>query len=244
MARSTSSKSDSKLAGRNRLLATMPAEQLRLLTPSLEAVPLAMHEYLEEPHKPVPAVYFILSGIASIIAGNADDRRIEVGLIGCEGMTGLSVVLGGNRSPNATLVQASGSALRMPSAKLREALSASPALHGHLLRFAQAFMAQTTQTAIANGRAKVEKRLARWLLMAHDRLRSDELPLTHQFLSVMLGVRRSGVTVALHELEGRGLIRSLRGTVVVRNRAGLKDMAAGYYGVAEAELERLVKRPS
>ena len=226
---------------RNRLLACLPAKDLELLAPSLEFVDLALRQSLEEPNRPVVAVYFMEAGIASVVASDARNRRIEVGVVGREGMTGLAVVLGGGRSPNATFVQAPGNAYRLASGKLRDALAASAQLRVVVLRFAQAFMTQTTQTAIANGRATVDERLARWILMARDRLESDELPLTHQFLSVMLGVRRSGVTVALHELEGNGLIRSRRGTVIVRDRKGLEGLAAGYYGVAETEHERLMK---
>jgi CRP-like cAMP-binding protein len=116
----------------------------------------------------------------------------------------------------------------------------SDTLQAALLKFVQAFMIQTAHTATANGRASLAERLARWILMAHDRLESDELPLTHDFLSLMLGVRRAGVTTALHDLVSKGLIKSQRGIITVLDREGIEEIAAGYYGVPEAEWARLM----
>ena len=137
-----------------------------------------------------------------------------------------------------------GRAQRIPTGKLRQAMQSSASLHATFLGFAQAFLTQTAQTSLANGRANVEQRLARWLLMAEDRIGDKNLALTHEFLSIMLGVRRSGVTDALHKLEGASLVRSTRGMVVIRDREGLKVLAAGFYGVSESELDRLVTRRS
>jgi CRP-like cAMP-binding protein len=150
------------------------------------------------------------------------------------------VVLGDDRSPHETMVQVSGEAMRLPAADLRHAMDASPTLRNLLLRYSQAFMIQTSHTALANGRAKLEERLARWLLMAHDRIDGDELPLVHEFLAVMLGVRRAGVTVALHILEGQALIGARRGKIIVLDRQGLEEAANGIYGVPEREYERLM----
>jgi hypothetical protein len=123
-------------------------------------------------------------------------------------------------------------------------MSDSPELRNVLLRYSQAFMIQTAHTALANGRAKLEERLARWLLMAHDRVNGDEVPLVHEFLALMLGVRRAGVTVALHMLEGQALIRASRGKIVVLDRQGLEEAANGLYGVPEREYERLMANNS
>ena len=123
--------------------------------------------------------------------------------MGCDGFTGLPIVLGNDRSPHETFMQV-GRGMRISANKLRGAISHSPSLQRALLRFAHAFMNQTANTALSNGTASLEERLARWLLMANDRLRGDEIPLTHEFLSLMLGVRRAGVTVALHYLESEG----------------------------------------
>src|SRR4030095_1660525 len=169
-------------------------------------------------------VYFIERGFASVVA-NGTGRSIEVGLIGGEGMTGLAVVMGTDRSPHDTFMQVAGGGQRISSAKLRGAMEQSPALHRSFLRYGHAFVVQTAQTALANGRSKIEERLARWLLMAQDRLGGDEVPLTHEFLSVMLGVRRPGVTVALNLLEKQGLIRRMRGGVAILNRTALRKIS-------------------
>ena len=171
--------------------------------------------------------------LASIIAKNSH-KRLEVGLIGCEGYTGLPIVLGNDRSPHETFMQVPGEGMRISADKLREAISQSPSLQSALLRFAHAFMNQTANTALSNGTASLEERLARWLLMANDRLRGDEIPLTHEFLSLMLGVRRAGVTVALHYLQNRGVIDLARKQIVVTDRDGLRAAANGTYHQPEA----------
>ena len=193
----------------NRLLASLSLKDLALLQPHLRPVDLPLRKVLEEPNKPIRDVYFIESGIASVVAG--DGNPIEVGLIGREGMSGVNIVLGDDRSVNRTFIQAEGTALRLKARDLRLAMEKSPTLRLALLRYAQVFSVQVTQTAVANGRAKLESRLARWLLMAHDRFDHGPFPFTHQFLALMLGVRRPGVTVALHFLEGYGLIKATRG---------------------------------
>ena len=163
----------------------------------------------------------------------------EVGLIGREGMSGLSVLLGTDRSPNDTIFQHVGVGLRITAVELRKAMLKSAPLRRQLQLYVHSFLIQVTQTARANARNKIEERLARWLLMAHDRLGTDELTITHEFLSVMLGVRRPGVTVALSLLEKSGLISTDRGVISVLDRTGLKRAANGAYGVAEAEYNRV-----
>jgi len=130
------------------------------------------------------------------------DHRIEVGMVGYEGMTGYGVVLGNNRSTNEILVQSAGSALRISAASLRKIMGSSQSLTSTLLIYVHTFMVQSNQTALANGRGRLDERLARGLLMWHDRLESNEFPTTHELLALLLGVRRAGVTIALHELEG------------------------------------------
>jgi CRP-like cAMP-binding protein len=222
----------------NRLLSRLSPEEFGLLQPYLEAVDLPVRKQLESRNKPIEAVYFLEHGFASVVA-NGTGRSIEVGIIGPEGMTGLSVIMGTDRSPHETYMQVGGDGQRLSSAKLGQAVQESPALHRHLLRYGHAFVVQTAQTALANGRSKIEERLARWLLMANDRLDGDEVPLTHEFLSVMLGVRRPGVTVALDVLERKGLIHAKRRVVAIRDRAGLRKFSNGAYGASEVEFKRL-----
>jgi CRP-like cAMP-binding protein len=223
----------------NRLLARLPQEEFGLLLPHLTAVDLPVRKQLERRNKLIEAAYFIEHGFASVVA-NGTGRSIEVGLVGREGMTGLSIILGSDRSPHETFMQIGGDGQRISSADLRRAIAQSPALHRALLLYCHAFMIQTAQTALANGRSKMEERLARWLLMAQDRLDGDDVPLTHEFLSVMLGVRRPGVTVALSLLEKKGLVHAKRSAVVIINREGLRKISNGAYGAPEAEFRRLL----
>ena len=220
------------VSNKNRILSRLSAADKALLQPDLEPVDLALRQVLEVPNRPITHSYFISYGLASIIAKNSH-KRLEVGLIGCEGYTGLPIVLGNDRSPHETFMQMPGEGMRIPATKLREAISHSPSLQRALLRFAHEFMNQTVNTALSNGTATLEERLARWLLMANDRLAGDEIPLTHEFLSLMLGVRRAGVTVALHYLENRGLINLARKQIVITDRDGLKAAANGTYNQPE-----------
>ena len=206
----------------NRLLASLASSpDLHLLQAHLAPVTLALGQVLETPDKRVDAVYFPEAGFASVVAVQKGDTKVEVGLIGREGMTGLTIVLGNHRAPHETYMQAAGRGQCIKTPALRKAMQ------GLLLKYVQVFMVQTAHTAVANARAKIEARLARWILMAHDRLDGTSLPLTHEFLSLMLGVRRAGVTEALHALEALKLIRSGRGQIVVLNRKGIERSFGG-----------------
>jgi CRP-like cAMP-binding protein len=223
----------------NKLLALMPREDLQFLSEHLENVELPLRMKLEVSHKPFEFVYFIDAGFASVVANGIKGRSVEVGVIGREGMTGMAIVLGTDRSPHDTFIQAAGKGQRIRAAKLRERLDNSEGLRRTLLRYGHVLGVQTAQTALSNGRDKLEERLARWLLMAHDRIGTDELPLTHEFLAMMLGVRRPGVTIALNLLEKQGIIQSTRGVTVIADREALTECANGSYGAPEAEFQRL-----
>jgi CRP-like cAMP-binding protein len=225
---------------RNRVLATLSPEDYVVLQPRLEPVVLPLRTYLVEPNKSIEHVYFMEQGIASVVALTPQQRRIEVGLIGREGLSGTPILLGTDRTPHECFIQMSGEALRITAADLWALVEARPNLHLHLLRFVQAFTVQVAQTALSNGSYTLEERLARWLLMCHDRVDGDVLSTTHEFLSIMLGVRRPGVTEALHILEGARVIRAERGLVTVLDRAKLEQVAGESYGVAEAEYARLI----
>lgn len=230
---------DPSYTPRNRLLSSRTADDLALLQSGLTRVDLPLRKQLEAPGKRINYVYFIDSGFASVVTDGGARNKIEVGMIGREGMTGLAVVLGSDRTPHETYIQNAGEGSRIGAAKLRSAMLQSRSLQNCLLLYAHAFFVQATYTAMANGQSKLEDRLARWLLMAHDRLEVDELKITHDFLSIMLGVRRPGVTVALNLLERRGLIKSHRGATTIVDRRGLKRASNGAYGVPEAEFNRL-----
>ena len=216
---------------RNRLLLALSVQDASLLQPQLERVSLPVGTRLAEPNTPIQHVYFLEQGIASVVASTPQGRRIEVGLIGREGLTAPCALLGVGRSPHECFVQTLGAGLQILADDLRRAMAASAALHQHLLRFVQAFMVQMGQTALANACHVIEQRLARWLLMCHDRVDGDDLSTTHEFLSLMLDVRRAGVTVTLQALEERGLITTKRGQVTVRDRAGLEGVAGDSYGL-------------
>jgi CRP-like cAMP-binding protein len=223
----------------NRLLALLLPADRELMRPSLEFVPLKVRQILERPGEPISHAHFVNSGLVSMIGVNQADR-IEVGMVGYEGVTGVGVVLGAERSTNEALVQSSGAAWRISTPALRQVMASSPTFKDTLLRYVHVFMVQATHTAIAAGRGKIDERLARGLLMWHDRVRDDQLSVSHDFLALLLGVRRPGVTVALHKLEGKGLIRSTRNMVRILDRAGLQRAARGYYGTPEAEYDRSI----
>ena len=224
---------------RNRILARLSGADFALLEPYLKSVDLPLRKNLELPKRRIENVYFIDSGFASVVANGHGDRSIEVGLIGREGLTGLAVIMGTDRSPNATYMQNAGAGREISVAKLGDAIRQSETLRRTLLNYGHAFFIQTSQTALANGRNKNEERLARWLCMAHDRGDSDELVLTHQFISIMLGVQRPHVTVTLAVLEKAGLIEVKRGVISILDRKGLEKRTRGAYGAPEAEFQRL-----
>jgi CRP-like cAMP-binding protein len=229
---------------RNSLLTMLPLPELERLQPFLEFVRLDLRQVIERPGRNIKHVYFPEAGLLSVVARAAPRHQIEVGLIGYEGMTGFGLLLDDEFSVNEIIVQSPGAGWCVPAEVLRQSIRASNALHRHLLRYVQSFLAQASQTALANGRAKLEQRLARWLLMSQDRFEDNHIVVTHDFLAGMLGVRRAGVTLALHMLESKGLIRSTRSLVTIRDRRGLRAEANGSYGVAEAVHERLFGRRS
>lgn len=225
---------------RNELLRRMPVADFDRLEPDIERCTLALRAPLEIPRQPIEAVYFMEAGIASVVAKTSNGRDAEVGFIGFEGMTGSALVMGDDRSIHECYVQSAGEAARILAGAFTSALKESPTLRLYLLRYVQSLHIQTGFTALANARSKLEDRLARWLLMCDDRVDGSQLTVTHDLVSLMLGVRRPGVTVALQLLEGRGLIRSHRGEILIRDRQGLIDLANGSYGPPEAEYSRLV----
>jgi len=213
----------------NQILSHLAAADFTLLEPHLKPVDLPIRLQLENHDKLIKHVYFVDSGVVSVVANGLGKRSIEVGLIGSEGMTGFALIMGADRAANESFVQIAGSARRIKAADLRHAIERSTRLHRAFLEYGNTFAIQTTRTALANGRSKIEERLARWLLMAHDRVDGDEMLLTHEFLSTMLGVRRAGVTVALGVLQDAGLVGSSRGMISILDRAGLEASSDGTY---------------
>ena len=214
---------------RNRLLAALPRKDYQNLLPFLEPVKLAFEEVLYEPHTRIRHVYFPNDCFVSMLTTVDVNRAAEVGLVGSEGMIGLPVALGAAVSPFRAMVQGGGTAMRMKVADFRRDFSTSNALRRELFLFTHLLMIQIAQTAACNRFHVVQKRMARWLLMTRDRVNSNEFRITQDFLALMLGVRRVGITGAAGSLQERKLIGYRRGTVTILNQRGLEAAACGCY---------------
>lgn len=224
----------------NRLLRALPAADFALLQPHLMTVPLRLGDVLIAADRSIERVHFIEDGILSMIATATDGKQIELALIGREGLIGMPILLGTDRSAHEGRVQASGYAWCVDAGVLRGILASSPGVQSLLLRYAYSVMVQIAGTALANTRYKVDQRLARWLLMCHDRTVGDELPTTHRFLSLMLGINRPGLTAAMSSFEQAGLVVSERGIITIRDRASLLAKAGASYGDPEAAYDSIV----
>ena len=222
----------------NILLDLLSRTDRSAINPLLERVTLKVRQTLFGANEVIEYVYFPLGGLSSEIARAGDGDEVEIACVGREGLTGHAVLLGLDRSPHYSFVQIAGPALRIRSADLKGLMDQSPSLRDLLLRYAHVFAVQIGSSAIADARFTIEQRLARWLLMVLDRV-GNPVQLTHGFLSLMLAVRRSGVTTALHILEGDRLIKSDRALITILNRDGLVARARGCYGIPEKEYERV-----
>jgi CRP-like cAMP-binding protein len=224
----------------NKILRGLAAEDFALVAPKLKIQEYALRAELEVPHRRITHLAFFETAIASIVSKSPRGNDIEIGLAGYEGMSGTSLILGSDVSPLATYIQLAGIAYQVSASDLIAAMGQSGTLKERLLHYVNYFLYQTATTALANGQAQAEARLARWLLMVHDRTIGNDLYLTHEFMSVMLGMRRPWVTTTLHTLEGKGLIRATRGKITIIDRTGLISDANGFYGISEPEYARLM----
>ena len=231
-------------AVRNRLLAALTPDDFAALAPALRPVELDLRQTLYEPGRTIRAVHFPEAGMVSMLAPLEDGHLQEVGIVGREGLVGLPVVLGADRTSIEALVQMEGAAWRVDAAELRAAFERGAALRSLLLRYAQAFHAQVAQTAACNGRHPVDARLARWLLVMHDRAEADEFPMTHEFASLMLGTGRPGVSVAAAVLQRAGIVRYTHGRMAVLDRAGLEAASCECYGTVREQFEYLLGIPA
>jgi CRP-like cAMP-binding protein len=222
----------------NRILAGLSPADFAKLQPHLSPIELPVRRQLELRSRPIEHAYFLENGLASMVV-TAAQQSIEVGIIGNEGMTGLPILMGTDRAPHETFIQTAGTAWRIPADTLRTVLEKNESLRRRMLNYAQVLMTQMAFTALANGRYKIEERLARWLLMADDRTDGDTIHLTHEFLAVMLGSRRAGVTAALNHFQKRGVLKMQRGVITIADRVALEDAANGSYGAPETEYRRL-----
>ncbi len=236
----------SRLVHGNQILQFIAPDDRALLETHMQPASLTFRQKLERPLQRIENVYFPSDAIATVLAVYPRDvhphkEEVEVGIIGPEGMTGTSLILGADRSPHLTVVQVPGPAHRISAVHFEKCMRDSDTLRPSLLRYANAFSVQTAHTAAANARATLKERLARWLLMLHDRIRGNGVEITHEFLAVMLCVRRAGVTQALHSFQEEELITTGRGRISIVDRSGLEKVAGAFYGKPEAEYRRLLQ---
>ena len=224
----------------NRLLRFLPDSAFMAMAPHLERVPMPKGFRLVEPDQVIEHYYFIESGIGSIVAISPEGQKAEVGLVGRDGVLPTAAIMECDSTPHDTIFQVEGHAYRIATGVFSQLLADVPDLRRLLLRFVQTLAVQAAYTALSNAVHHVEERLARWILMSIDRAEDGDIALTHEFLSIMLAVRRPSVTTALHVLEGNRLIYSDRGLITIRDRAGLESFAADAYGVPEREYARLI----
>jgi len=224
----------------NRLLARLPEEEYRKIIVGMEKVHLKQGFVIVKADQPIDFVYFLCSGIGSVITVSEGRHQAEAGMFGREGFSPTSAGVGGTISVHEVLMQVEGEGYRMPLRATLAAITENPTFANLLARFIQTFASQVSYTALSNVNYQIDARLARWLLMSHDRVDGDEIGLTHDFISLMLGVRRPSVTTALHVLEGMKLVRSERGRITIRDRKGMEEFAGDSYGKPEEEYRRLI----
>jgi CRP-like cAMP-binding protein len=227
----------------NLLLRALPPEAFDILKPAMKRIDLPLRHELVTPDVANDLVYFLERGLGSLVAISSDDESVEVGHIGYEGMAGTHVLLKVAKTPHRGFMQAEGNGISVPTSVFLAMVKQVPEAHDLLLRYVHCCELQLAHSALANARYNMPERLARWLLMCHDRLLSDDLPLTHEFLSIMLGVRRSGVTNEIHILEGLRAIKATRGNVRIVDRRKLEEIAGGSYGIPEREYEQYIGFP-
>jgi CRP-like cAMP-binding protein len=219
----------------NRLLAALPKKEYQRLLPELEHIPLTFGDILYEPGDIISHVYFPYDSIISLLSMVENKKVLEVGIVGNEGMAGLPVILGVSTSLTRGLVQSAGTAMRVKTTALHRAFKQDGALQRLLHRYLHSLLTQISQSAVCNRFHLVDARLARWLLMTHDRVESDEFRLTQEFLSHMLGIRREGVSKAAGALQRQEFISYSRGYITILNRAGLEATACKCYQIIKDE---------
>ena len=224
---------------RNILLRKMPSHEFLTISGNLEQVDLEYRKTLYRSDERIRSIYFPESGIASIVSILDDGQMIEAGVAGRDGMVGVPVVLGVEAAPTECFVQSPGVGWRIDASVFRAALEHSPGLHGFFLRYVMAYLGQVTQTTACNGVHTVLQRLARWLLVIHDRCEGDRMMLTQETIATCLGVRRAGVTEAAGALQKAGAIAYAKGVITVVDRAALEAMSCECYGAVKRQYDRL-----
>jgi len=224
---------------RNRILSGLPAQERERLLPTLKPVTFALGEVVYESGGHLEYMYFPTTSVVSLLYTMEDGSTAEMGLAGNDGVVGVALFLGGDTTPNRAMVQIAGGAFRMKAKVLREEFARGGPFQHVLLRYTQALITQISQTAVCNRLHAVEQRLCRWLLLCHDRVESNELQMTQEFISNMLGGRRESVTVAAGHLQDAGLIDYARGHISILDRKGLERTVCECYEIVKNEFDRL-----
>jgi CRP-like cAMP-binding protein len=222
---------------KNRVLSGLPKAEISRLAPHLSQVTFKQEQTLLDGK--AQYAYFLEQGLASVVATVADGTTVEIGVIGIDGVVGIPILLGAGTAPGRTFIQIAGSGFRIDSAVLKQEFERPGELRKYLQKYVQAYLVQTAQTAVCNRLHNIEERLSRWLLTCHDRMESDRLKLTHDFLGQMLGAPRTTVTLAAGLLHRAELIDYTRGVVTVQNRKGLEDTTCECYHTVSNEFRRL-----
>jgi CRP-like cAMP-binding protein len=228
----------------NRILLSLSREECSQVLPRLEFVRLKLHQVLHEAGETIKSGYFVNAGLISILAVQPDGKTVEVGLIGREGFAGLPLLVGYSNGPTRVMTQGDGTAYRCDVETLKQLIQQYPHLEKRLHRFAYQLAMQSTQIAACNRLHDVVSRLARWILMSQDRILSNTLPLTQEFLAQMLGTRRSSVTVAAGVLQKAGMISYTRGSVTILNRKKLENAACDCYGIVQQQVKSWEAEPN
>ena len=224
----------------NRLLAALPTDEYERLVPNLQQVSFSLGEVVYEFGGHLDYVYFPTTSIVSLLYTMANGASAEMGLTGNDGVVGIALFMGGGTMPNRAVVQSAGAAIRMKAKVLQDEFAAGGKFQQLLLRYTQALITQISQTAVCNRLHSVEQQLCRWLLLSHDRVKTDELIMTQELIADMLGVRREGVTVAAGRLQDEGAISYVRGHIKILNRQRLEETVCECYRVVKDEFDRLL----
>lgn len=224
----------------NHLIAALPADEFIRLKPNLEPVSLALGEVIYESGEQLEYIYFPTTAIISLLYIMENGSTAEIGMAGNDGLVGIALYMGGSTTPSRAIVQSAGNAFRMPSRALKDEFSRGGVFQKILLRYTQSLMTQISQTAVCNRLHTVEQQLCRWLLINHDLLQTNKLIMTHDLIANMLGVRREGVSIAAGNLQKKGLIKYVRGTITMLDRDALELAACECYRVVKDEYDRLL----
>ena len=223
----------------NRLLLSLRPETLERLRPDLELVPLQRGQVIDHVDGKIENLHFVNRGLVSLVKTMSDGRSVEIGAVGIEGVTDPSALFGIDEAVVETIVQVPGTALRIPLEPLTNEMAADHDFRCTIKKYVRFAISEIAQTAACNRLHTLEERCCRWLLIAHDSALSDSFPLTHEFLAMMLGVQRAGVSVAAGTLQKAGFIRYVRGQVTITKREGLERGACECYASVRRELDRL-----